>query len=121
MSLHEKRIIENKLQLVFIYHTGETYSKISLWFDLIISFVVLIQVLNFTDVMVFSWRDVFVDNESGVAYYMWGVGSEKGQDDVFQFIRTEQDCAVSTKHNAFDILEGHSYFLTVKVAYQLLQ
>ncbi|CAC5390405.1 unnamed protein product [Mytilus coruscus] len=71
------------------------------------------QIKNFTELNA-CWKDVFLDNESGIDYYMWGVGSRKGHDDVIPFIKTEQDCEVSTKHNDFDIQEGHSYFITVK-------
>lgn len=64
---------------------------------------------------VISWRGVFLDKESGIDYYLWGVGSRKGHDDVIAFTKTHQDCEVSAKHNDFDVNEGHSYFITVKV------
>lgn len=66
--------------------------------------------------MLFSWKGAFLDKESGIDHYMWGVGSRKGHDDIITFTKTEQDCEVSTKHNDYDTLEGHSYFITVKVS-----
>ena len=62
-----------------------------------------------------SWRDVFIDKESGVDHYLWGVGSHKGYDDIVPFSKTLLDCSVSAKHEDFVIHEGHAYFITVKV------
>ncbi|VDI80173.1 Hypothetical predicted protein [Mytilus galloprovincialis] len=71
------------------------------------------HIMNFTELNA-CWRGVFLDKESGIDYYLWGVGSRKGHDDVIAFTKTNQDCEVSTKHNDFDVNEGHSYFITVK-------
>ena len=56
-----------------------------------------------------------MDIESGIDYFMWGVGSQAGQDDVIPFSSTSQQCDVSFENNSWDLKEGHSYFITVKV------
>ena len=62
-----------------------------------------------------SWTNVFEDIESGIDYYMWGVGSQAGQDDVIPFVVTAQQCGVGFEDNNLFLREGHAYFITVKV------
>ncbi|VDI13269.1 Hypothetical predicted protein, partial [Mytilus galloprovincialis] len=71
------------------------------------------HIKNFTALNA-CWRDVFVDKESGIDYYMWGVGSNRGHDDIIAFTNTNKDCEVSATHNDFEIHEGHNYFITIK-------
>ena len=63
---------------------------------------------------------MFVDPESGIDYYTWGVGSDGSQDDVIQFSTTSSDCGMSSEAVPYNLLEGHSYFITVKVCTNLL-
>jgi hypothetical protein len=62
-----------------------------------------------------SWTNVFEDIESGIDYFMWGIGSQAGQDDVIPFVVTAQQCGVGFEDKNLLLTEGHSYFITVKV------
>ena len=62
-----------------------------------------------------SWRDVFLDKESGIDHYLWAIGSHPGYDDIIPFTKTTVDCGVSAEDKTIDIHEGHAYFITVKV------
>ncbi|XP_052095904.1 uncharacterized protein LOC127731085 [Mytilus californianus] len=60
------------------------------------------------------WTGVFEDPESGIDYYEWGVGSKAGQDDVIPFHISLQDCASSAEDSTHELINGHSYFISVK-------
>jgi len=62
-----------------------------------------------------SWREVFLDQESGIDHYLWAIGSHPGHDDIIPFTKTTVDCGVSAEDKTIDIHEGHAYFITVKV------
>lgn len=62
---------------------------------------------------------MFMDAESGLSHYMWGVGSSRGHDDVIAFMYTEQEC-IETGPTAIDVLEGHAYYVSVKVCYSCI-
>lgn len=62
-----------------------------------------------------SWEGVFYDVQSGIHYYMWGIGSLPGQDDVTPFSKTLQHCDMSLEDRSYDMIEGYPYFITVKV------
>ena len=65
----------------------------------------------------YSWRDVFIDKESGIDHYLWAVGSHPGYDDIIPFTKTFEDCGISAEDTAINIHEGHAYFITVKVVF----
>lgn len=65
----------------------------------------------------FSWKDVFYDLESGIAYYMLEVGSKANIGDIVQSIETTEDCGVPIQYLDIHTHQGHAYFLTVKVRY----
>ncbi|XP_076075248.1 uncharacterized protein LOC143046131 isoform X2 [Mytilus galloprovincialis] len=59
------------------------------------------------------WEDVFIDVQSGIDYYTWGVGSLSGQDDIIPFSEIRENCGVSAEDEHFDLTEGHPYFITI--------
>ncbi|XP_022105050.1 uncharacterized protein LOC110986986 isoform X2 [Acanthaster planci] len=61
-----------------------------------------------------SWKDVFSDKESGVAYYEWAVGSHPGHADIMPFTRESTAKGVSEPSRPLALQEGHSYFVSVK-------
>ncbi|CAG2198380.1 unnamed protein product [Mytilus edulis] len=60
------------------------------------------------------WEGVFYDVQSGIHYYMWGIGSLPGQDDVTPFSKTLQHRDMSLEDRSYDMIEGYPYFITVK-------
>ncbi|XP_038057739.1 uncharacterized protein LOC119729229 [Patiria miniata] len=61
-----------------------------------------------------SWKNVFSDKESGVAYYEWAVGSHPGHADIMPFTRENTEIGVSDPSRPLHLQEGHSYFISVK-------
>lgn len=57
---------------------------------------------------------MFIDPESGLQYFMWGVGSSPGHDNIIAFTHTDQEC-VETGETDTDLFEGHAYYIVVKV------
>ena len=68
---------------------------------------------------IFSWKDVFVDFESGISHYSWAVGTHAGYDNVFSFADTDEECAKTPEQMPLSLKEGHAYFVTVKVTFIL--
>ena len=66
--------------------------------------------------LLFSWKDVFIDLESGIDYYMWSVGSEPGYTDIMPYMKVVGDeCGTNDKNNPLDLLDGHYYYINVRV------
>jgi hypothetical protein len=63
---------------------------------------------------------VFVDPESGIDYYIWGVGSDGGQDDVIQFTTTSSDCGMSSEAVPYNLLIVSLHYTFMKILYYLL-
>ncbi|XP_038051300.1 uncharacterized protein LOC119724354 isoform X2 [Patiria miniata] len=61
-----------------------------------------------------SWENVFSDQESGVAYYEWALGSHPGHADIMPFTRESTEIGVSDPSQPLLLQEGHSYFISVK-------
>ncbi|XP_022102003.1 uncharacterized protein LOC110985345 [Acanthaster planci] len=61
-----------------------------------------------------SWENIFADEESGIAYYEWAVGSHPGHADVMPFTRQTSVSGVSDSSRPLLLQEGHSYFVSVK-------
>ncbi|XP_038050879.1 uncharacterized protein LOC119724031 [Patiria miniata] len=61
-----------------------------------------------------SWENVFSDKDSGVSYYEWAVGSHPGHADIMPFTRESTENGVSDPSRPLFLLEGHSYFVSVK-------
>ncbi|XP_022107048.1 uncharacterized protein LOC110988105 [Acanthaster planci] len=61
-----------------------------------------------------SWKNVFSDRESGVAYYEWAVGSHRGRADIMPFTRVDNETGVSDPSRRLPFQDGHSYFISVK-------
>ncbi|XP_038050780.1 uncharacterized protein LOC119723938 isoform X2 [Patiria miniata] len=61
-----------------------------------------------------SWENVFSDQESGVAYYEWAVGSHPGHADIMPFTEESTEIGVSDPSRPLLLQEGHSYFISVK-------
>ena len=68
---------------------------------------------------IFSWKNVFIDLESGISHYSWAVGTHAGYDDIFSFDDTEEECAKTPENMPLTLKEGHAYFVTVKVSFTL--
>ncbi|XP_060604506.1 uncharacterized protein LOC132757271 [Ruditapes philippinarum] len=67
-----------------------------------------------TDYVEACWTNVFVDSESGISHYSWGVGTHPGFDDKFSFDGTEEECAKTPENKPLTLKEGHAYYITVK-------
>ncbi|XP_033637440.1 uncharacterized protein LOC117298344 isoform X1 [Asterias rubens] len=61
-----------------------------------------------------SWENVFTDQESGIAYYEWAVGSHPGHADVMPFNREDSESGVNDPSQPLTLHEGHSYFISIK-------
>lgn len=46
---------------------------------------------------------------------MWAIGSQPGYDDIMAFTREESDCGENSKNNPLNLMEGHAYYISVKV------
>ena len=66
-----------------------------------------------------SWKGIFIDPESGVAFYKWGIGSRPSYDNIYAFTEVDNECSKTTGDQVLDMHEGHSYFITVMVIYYL--
>ena len=64
----------------------------------------------------YSWTDIFSDPESGMAYYKWGVGSRPLYDDKYGLTVTSSECSQTNDDLQLDLVEGHSYFITILVS-----
>jgi hypothetical protein len=65
----------------------------------------------------FSWENVFTDLESGIDYYMWSIGSQPGYTDIMSYLRVvAQECGSTDKNNPLHLLNGHYYFINVRVS-----
>ena len=62
-----------------------------------------------------SWNNIFIDRESGNAFHEWAIGSNRGHADIMPFVRTEQEMGSTDLNEGNKLLEGHSYFIVVKV------
>ncbi|CAC5375358.1 unnamed protein product [Mytilus coruscus] len=60
------------------------------------------------------WENVFMDSQSGIDHFMWGVGSLVDIDDVIPFSMTFQQCAMSVEADSYVLSEGQPYFITIK-------
>jgi len=66
--------------------------------------------------MFYSWIEVFIDQESGVHYYIWSIGSKPGYDDIMGYVNvSDVNCAVSDPNSPLNLHEGHAYFINVRV------
>ena len=64
----------------------------------------------------FSWNNIFIDRESGIALHEWAIGSNRGHTDIMPFVRMDQEMGtidLSQGENLLD--EGHSYYIVLKV------
>ncbi|XP_064635756.1 uncharacterized protein LOC135492940 [Lineus longissimus] len=61
-----------------------------------------------------SWIGLFSDAESGIAYYMWGIGSLPGQVDVMTWEKVTSDTVVSPPNDPLSLKEGLTYYVSVK-------
>ncbi|KAI8509825.1 hypothetical protein Bbelb_122530 [Branchiostoma belcheri] len=69
-----------------------------------------------TDVISVNWDGLFSDLESGVKEYAWCVGSQPGHDDIMPYVEVgPEEQASSDPSTSLGLLEGHTYFITVKV------
>lgn len=48
---------------------------------------------------------------------MWAIGSQPGYDDIMAFTREESDCGENSRNNPLSLMEGHAYYISVKVRY----
>ncbi|KAL4221421.1 hypothetical protein ACF0H5_019679 [Mactra antiquata] len=60
------------------------------------------------------WNSLFEDKESGIAYYEWCIGTSAGYDDIMKYIKTTEECNQSPDTSLLSLIEGHSYFVSVK-------
>ncbi|XP_076113973.1 uncharacterized protein LOC143082259 [Mytilus galloprovincialis] len=61
------------------------------------------------------WKDVFLDLESGVDYYLWSVGSEPGYTDMMSYLKVvDEECGMTDKNNPLDLKDGHYYYINVR-------
>ncbi|XP_035698708.1 uncharacterized protein LOC118431573 [Branchiostoma floridae] len=68
-----------------------------------------------TDVVSVNWDGLFFDLESGVRDYAWCIGSQPGHDDVMSYDDVgPEEQASSDPSTSLGLLEGHTYFVTVK-------
>ncbi|XP_078658232.1 uncharacterized protein LOC144903715, partial [Branchiostoma floridae x Branchiostoma belcheri] len=68
-----------------------------------------------TDVVAVNWDGLFFDLESGVKEYAWCVGSQPGHDDIMLYVDVgPEEQASSDSSTSLGLLEGHTYFVTVK-------
>jgi hypothetical protein len=63
-----------------------------------------------------SWIGLFSDAESGIAYYMWGIGSLPSQVDVMSWENVTSDTVVSPPTAPLSLIEGNTYYVSVKVS-----
>lgn len=63
-----------------------------------------------------SWASMFYDTESGIKHYSWAVGTHPGLDDVSLFKDTNDDCGRTNLDDSFELIEGHAYYISVKVS-----
>ena len=58
-----------------------------------------------------------MDEESGIDYYMWSVGSEPGYTDMMDYMKVSagEECGISDQNNPLDLLDGHYYYINVRV------
>ncbi|KAI8519528.1 hypothetical protein Bbelb_027850, partial [Branchiostoma belcheri] len=62
-----------------------------------------------------NWDGLFFDLESGVKEYAWCIGSQPGHDDIMPYVNVgPEEQASSDPSNSLGLLEGHTYFVTVK-------
>ena len=61
------------------------------------------------------WSGVFVDYESGVKHYEWGIGSVAGHADIMPFVKVTSEEATTDPGQPLMLQEGHSYYITIKV------
>lgn len=65
----------------------------------------------------YSWKDVFLDLESGIDYYLWSVGSEPGYTDMMSHLKVfDQECGIIDENNPLDLKDGHFYYINVRVS-----
>ncbi|XP_069132408.1 uncharacterized protein [Argopecten irradians] len=64
------------------------------------------------------WTGVFWDDESGITYYTWALGSQPGDDDVMSFTSVDgfSECAESQSDTYLNMTDGHAYYVSV-IAY----
>lgn len=60
---------------------------------------------------------MFYDPESEIDHFMWAIGSQPGYDDIMAFTREESDCGENSRNNPLSLMEGHAYYISVKVRY----
>ncbi|CAG2234222.1 unnamed protein product [Mytilus edulis] len=60
------------------------------------------------------WKEVFIDVQSGLDYYLWSVGSQPGYTDMMTYIKTTDECGITDKNNPLSLLDGHSYYINVR-------
>ncbi|CAG2197001.1 unnamed protein product [Mytilus edulis] len=52
------------------------------------------------------WENVFMDSQSGIDHFIWGVGSMIGIDDIIPFSMTFQECAIPVQERAMFYLKA---------------
>ncbi|XP_052067298.1 uncharacterized protein LOC127706680 [Mytilus californianus] len=61
------------------------------------------------------WKDVFLDLESGIDFYLWSVGSESGYTDMMSYLKVvDEECGMTDKNNPLDLQDGHFYYINVR-------
>jgi hypothetical protein len=58
---------------------------------------------------------VFLDPQSAVGKYKWSIGSQPGYDDIMEPTITDEECDVSDEDLPLHMLDGHSYYVSVRV------
>jgi hypothetical protein len=63
---------------------------------------------------------MFIDDESGVTFYEWAVGSEEGYADIMPYTKTMHEFgqypdSFSPGDEPLQLHEGHAYYVSVKV------
>lgn len=59
---------------------------------------------------------MFTDLESGIDYFLWSIGSEPGYVDIMSYVTVfEEECDTTDKNNPLDLLDGHYYYINVRV------
>ena len=70
--------------------------------------------------LIFSWKGVFSDLDSGINYYMWSIGSEPGYTDMMPYMKVvDEECGITDKNNPLDLQDGHYYYINVRVSFKV--
>jgi len=89
-------------------------------FFLVCKYSNLTECLDDIAFLIFSWKGVFSDVDSGIDYYMWSIGSEPGYTDMMPYMKVvDEECGITDKNNPLDLQDGHYYYINVRVRFDL--